>query len=261
MARLMAALATVATLSLLAAASASATPPQVESVGAIGGKITARWSLPPGVAAVSFDTVLEPAVTRFGYFEQCTSASPSGGCISNRVDFVALQRRQTAFRGTFSPLPGVYYVHVGGSDFSCFACPRVEFSDIWEVEIGPGGAGTGKTLAKGKGPSLFVTRKRRQDIDKLYVSARMDIEGSLSAQGTVRVSGSGSSRTRRFGLVTKQVGPDSTTKLSQQLGKSDKRAVKRALRKGKRVRARITISARDGFGRTTSKRVTVGLKD
>jgi peptidoglycan/xylan/chitin deacetylase (PgdA/CDA1 family) len=98
--------------------------------------------------------------------------------------------------------------------------------------------------------------RRRQDVDRLRVSASMAEAGTLSAKGTVTL------RRTRFHLrtVTAAAAPGKLVKLRLRLTQKGLRAVKRALRSKRRVRARITVTARDAAGNVASAKRTVRLR-
>ena len=115
----------------------------------------------------------------FGYFRQ-----------RFLVSFSNVGRNDTTFRDTLRLLPGTYYVHVAGSDHRCFPdCPRIEFTDVFRIQIGAAGTAQGNNLAdEGQPPSQLVYCRRKQSLRKMWVKARMDINGSLIAAGKLTAS-------------------------------------------------------------------------
>jgi peptidoglycan/xylan/chitin deacetylase (PgdA/CDA1 family) len=97
-----------------------------------------------------------------------------------------------------------------------------------------------------------------QDIDKLYVKASMIETGTLTARATVNVSTA--SRTYRFKTARRTARPRVAVKLRLKLGKKALRAAKRALRRHKRLKARITVTARDKAGNAKTAKRTVRLR-
>jgi hypothetical protein len=235
---------------LLLAGTAAARPPDLVSVGAIDRQVTAKWTLENGMSSGFVQIAKAPDVTEFGYFLQ-----------RNLVSFSVLSSSQTTFRDTLALNPGTYYVHIGGSDDCYPDCPRVEFSEIWEIEVGASGTAIGTDLSKtGKKPSQFVTYRRTQSVKKLRLRARMDINGSLVAKGTLTVkSRGGKSRSYALGPITKLVAADKSTSFVFKLSKQASRAALRSIAAGKRPKAVITITARDGLGRTADRPVSVKL--
>jgi len=278
--RALVALAAATTVIALTAASATARPPQLETVGATPGRIaTATWSLPANVGSQFFELANDPEVNVYGYFRQI-----------HLLRFGVLDYDQTALIQSDSspPLdPGIYYVHVAGHDGVHDGCAVVEFSDILKLTINPdgttssqpGGPGTGDcTLIRpkaghpgggsvgGGGTSLDKTAPvaqlryaRRQDIDKLLVRGRMSEPGTLTARALVDVGGL-LAKIYMFRPSTRKASGGVLTRLPIRVSRKHKRALKRAMRRGKRIRARVILTAMDRAGNTTSKHVTIRLK-
>ncbi len=104
-------------------------------------------------------------------------------------------------------------------------------------------------------PGMTVKIPARQDVDKVYVLAAIhQKQCSLQVRGTVLG--------HRFkGFRKSAVTIHLTNQAFLRLSSSAKRSVKKALRRGKTVRAKVTVIARNKSG--TSNRVTrsVTLKD
>jgi len=245
------ALALAILLPALLAADASARPPVLTSVGAVDSEVTARWTLPEAVGAEFIQIATEPGVTEYGYFRQRAL-----------VSFSNLGRNDTTFRDTLRLLPGTYYVHVAGSDHRCFPdCPRVEFTDVFRIQIGAAGTATGSNLAdEGQPPSQLVYCRRKQSLRKMWVKARMDINGSLVAAGKLTASTKvGRSRTFGVGPVTKTAAANATVRIPLKLSRDALRAARRSLDAGRRPRLVLTVTARDGAGRTAERTISVRL--
>jgi peptidoglycan/xylan/chitin deacetylase (PgdA/CDA1 family) len=90
----------------------------------------------------------------------------------------------------------------------------------------------------------ILSARKRQRIRSLHVSAAMSEPGTLSAHGSVNL------RKRRYHLksVSATAVPGRMVKLRLKFSKKGRRAVRRALRRGKRVRAVIRIKATDAAG-------------
>jgi peptidoglycan/xylan/chitin deacetylase (PgdA/CDA1 family) len=126
--------------------------------------------------------------------------------------------------------------------------------------------------APGPGPSSLVAPSRvtadrvvgfaalrvrsRQDVDKLYVRAAMSEAGKLGASGAVKHG-------KRYPLkkVSKSAVSGKLVKLRLRLSKKGLRVVKQALARGKRVRAKIKITAKDAAGNVAVAKRTITLKD
>jgi hypothetical protein len=238
-------------LSMALAARSAAAPPVLTSVGASDSEVTARWTLPSGVGAQFVQIATNPSVTEYGYFLE-----------RNLVSFSALGRYDRTFRDTLQLQPGTYYVHVAGSDKTCYPdCPRIEFSESWRVRIDATGAAQGTNLAQeGVPPSQFVYCRRKQPLRSVWVKGRMDINGSLTATGKLTArSAVGRSRSFKVGPVTKTAAADKTVRIALKLSKAAERAARRSLAAGRTPKLGITITARDGAGRTAHRAISVRL--
>ncbi len=238
-------------LTVLLAAEAGARPPVVTSVGAIDRQVTARWTLPEGVDAQFVQIATDPAVTQFGYYTE-----------PHLVSFSVLGRSDRTFKDSLRLQPGTYYVHISGADSGCYPdCPRIEFSNSFRIRIDASGNGQGTNLAQeGEPPSQLVSCRRRQSLRKVRVKARMDINGSLSAAGKL-TAGSPVGRSRIFpvGPVTKPAAANTTVNIPLKLSKAAVRAARRSLAAGRKPLVSITVTARDGAGRTTARSIIVRL--
>ena len=127
-----------------------------------------------------------------------------------------------------------------------------------ETTPGPGqGAPPPARVAADKTVGFAAIKLRsRQDVDKLYVRAAMSEVGTLLAGGTVKHG-------KRYHLkrVSKRAVLGKLVKLRLRLSKKGLRAVKRGLARGKRVRAKVTIFARDAAGNVVAAKRTIRLKN
>jgi hypothetical protein len=269
------------------ASPAAASPPTLKSAGASGGLVTASWSLPSGVGSQFFEIARYPDVNVYGYFRQklVRPGKPEDGAES-QVRFGTLRTTQTSLDPT-DPTPpleaGTYFVHIAGHDNVHSGCPDIEFSDIIQVTIDAGGngasagvvaPGTGDCRLGGSGgggggggairgdetpPTARLRYSRRQDIDKLRVRARMSEPGTITARALVDVGGL-LARIYNFRPARRKVTGGVQATLRPKLSKKNKRALKRAMRRGKRLRARVTITARDRAGNITTLHATIRLR-
>jgi hypothetical protein len=264
-------------------APADARPPQVTSAGVTNGIATATWSLPSTVRAEFFELATHPDVNVYGYFRQI-----------NQVRFGVLYADQTSLtsddaKPPLPPGPGTYYIHIAGHDRVYDGCPTIEFSDIVEITIKDGGAvesrlygpGTGDCTRRANSPggpasgggsggggakfndeTLPVAKLRyssKQDIDKLRVRARMSEPGTLTARASVSVGGL-LAKIYTFKPTSRRVTGGVLATLPLKLSKKHKRALKRALRRGKRLRARVAVTAMDRAGNIRTVHATIRLK-
>jgi hypothetical protein len=290
--RALAALAGAMIALALVSAPAEGRPPKLEAVGATGGLVTASWSLPPNVSSQFLEVAKYLEVNAYGYFACHRDPLPTlcGEGESNILRFGVLGSDQTALTADDPkpPLPaGTYYVHIAGNDAVHTGCPRIEFSDIVELTIGPDGTTSSKVVAPGTGECTLIRGSggtvgggggggggvpgdetppvsqlrfaKRQDIDKLAVRARMSEPGTLTARALVDVGGL-LARIYPLRPKTRKVSGGLLVKLPLKVSKKSKRALKRAMRRGKRLRARVTLTAVDRAGNTTTKHAIIRLK-
>jgi len=256
-----------------------ACPPILKSVTLEPGSNhpTSVWELPPNVTSQFIQTSASAEVTLDGYFRHVES-------------FDTFAPDQTTYVDQFNFSPGVYYVHIAGHDKRCngSTCPAIEFSEIMSFEVtaaqataasfgyravrtsaiscsetpaGPlpplppttGGPGR-DTIA----PIEALSFAGVQDIDKLFVRARMSEAGTLTARATVKVG----RKTYRFKKVSRPAAANVFTKLRLRLAKKrDLHRAKRALRNHKRLRAKVTVTAVDAAANKHSQKATVRLVD
>jgi hypothetical protein len=246
------------------AAPAAAKPPVLGTVGVKDGHAGAKWSLPAGVQPEFYEVASDSATGTFGYFLQ-----------RNLLRFGTLDSGQTCVVDDGPPLsPGVYYIHVAGHDRDP-AAPAIEFSVIKRIVVlaggggtfscsgsggggdgGGGGGGEGGTVKDADKPSCSLRFARRQDVDKLHVRARMNEAGMVSATAVVVVGRSPIA----FKLSFRTVKQNRFARLPLKLARKHLRAVKRALRRGKRLRAKVLVTARDKAGNEQERRVTIRLR-
>jgi hypothetical protein len=236
---------------------APATPPVLRSVTVAQGQNhpTSTWTLPAGVTTQFIQTSQSPDVDEAGYFLRVES-------------FNTLDRTQTTFFDEYEFGRGVHYVHVAGHDQKCTggACPPIQFSEVMTFVV-PGVGGSGGALPPtggGPGPDKIAPFQTLsfaplQDVDKLVVKARMSEPGTLRA--TARVSVPGASRVFKFKAASRSVQANVFAKLRPRLAKRNLRKVKRALRRGKKLKARITVTATDRARNRRAQKATIRLKD
>ena len=94
-------------------------PPVLHSVGHVGGRATASWTLQPGTEARFIEVATSPTTDSTGYFP-----------LANVKENDILQSNQTSWRGDNALAGGTYYVHLSAYDPSCFSCPIRQWSEI-----------------------------------------------------------------------------------------------------------------------------------
>ena len=250
------------------------------TVGAEGGRATAVWAKEPEMRSRFVEIATQPDVNENGYFRGV-----------NIFSFSTVGADQTTFKDGCQPcvlqVGRKYFVHVATQDFKYFGkCPGREFSNTMSLVLNqdntttvedlggghppcpptPAGTVSAGALPPGAGPGtdrlapfLSLNARRRQDIDKLHVTVRPNEEVTVNATGRVNTSG-GAAKVFRFKRVTRSVAAQKTAKLRLRLARKSLRAVKRSLRRGKRIRARITLTAKDRAGNTRIDHVSVRLR-
>jgi hypothetical protein len=139
-----------------------------------------------------------------------------------------------------------------------------------ETGCGDGGGGTGGGGGGGGGtgggdaedltrPQQKVSGKRRQDVDRLAVAVTLNEAGRVRVRGRVNVPDA--SRLFRFRPVSRAAGANERVRLRLRLPRRARRAVKAAIADGRRLRARITITARDEAGNPSTARKAIRLTD
>jgi plastocyanin len=124
---------------------------------------------------------------------------------------------------------------------------------------GGGGAGGGGTPGPADtAPVSSLVAASKQHIDRLFVRASMNEPGTLTASGTVAVP-RGAAKLYRFKPASKQVSANVPVKLALKLPKNASAAVKAALRRGRKLSAKVTLTAKDATGHETVRKQTIRL--
>jgi hypothetical protein len=120
---------------------------------------------------------------------------------------------------------------------------------------GTGGPGTTDTVA----PTLsFVDARKTQDVDKLGLTLRLDEIADVTVTGTVGVPGA--SKVYRIKKVTKRVAAGKRTRIGLKLSKKARKAIKKALNRGQKLKAKLKVTAEDLAGQRTVRRPSIKLK-
>jgi hypothetical protein len=249
---------------LASPAAAFADPPILNSIDIAPGNHhpTFNWTLPVGdkgqVQSVLVESAKSSDTNADGYFLQKNVVSYNS--------FGAGDTR-TTFTDEFNYSLGTFFGHVAGHDPKCVGgvCDPVQFSNVMSFDVvsppppgGGGGGGGGGVGADKFAPLETLIFAAAQKLEKLYVTASISEAGALTASATVNTGGA--SKVYRFKKVSRSVGANVKTKLRLKLSKKNLRAVKKALKRGKRLKAKITVTARDKAGNARSQKATVKLK-
>jgi hypothetical protein len=236
---------------LLAAATfagvAVAAPPSNLRITESGSRITATWK-EPGL----FDIPLAAEVARRATISADGSFA-DGGKIREPLDEIA-----TSWTSPVLP-NGIWYVHIGAyelgenctvDDDGNLKCPT-DWSPTVTVRIGPGsGPSVRDTVTEFK--SLRVAA--RQKLAKLRVRASMAERGRITVRGTVRVP-----KSFKLRAVSVPARANKEVTVAVKLPKKAVSAATRALERGQKVRAILTIVAKDTAGNRKSAKRSVRL--
>jgi hypothetical protein len=109
-----------------------------------------------------------------------------------------------------------------------------------------------------KAAKVTISSGKKQDVDKLAITIKLDEDATIEATATVNVPGA--SKVYSFKRVRKQVTAGKSVKLKLKLATKNLRKVKRALRKGKKLTAKVKVVATDTDGNNSVKRTSIKLK-
>jgi hypothetical protein len=257
---------------------AVAAAPVVNSVTVAKGQATINWSLPTCVEPRLVETAVNaPSTDKYGYFY------PQGNVYSfdvpkNLVTDTSLTP-DDPLNGKFNP--GTYYAHVGGEDTTQPAPRLRQFSNVVKFVVNAdgsggdvegalpaftappcptksaGGGGSSTTIVNKVTPFGRLTYSRVQSVRKLFVTVRTSEAETLRAAGSVSVPGA--AKVYKFRPVFKGAAANSTVKLRLRLSKKDLRAVRRAVKKRKRLKAKLKVTATNGAGIASAQRAAIRL--
>ena len=268
---------------------AVACPPILKSVTVDQNHPTSVWALPEGVSSQFIQTSESSDVNEDGYFRSLVN-----------INVVDPDQTTFFDPFDFEPGVYYLHVAGHDKRCKGGACPPIEFSDVMSFQVtspsaapaaaptssepgaigsaaldcsgrtvrGGGGSGGGggfilPSTTGGPGPDRVAPLQTLvfapvQDVDKLFVRAQISEAGTLLARAAVRVPGG--PKTYRFKPVARAVGANVRTKLRLRLGKKRLKRVKRALKRGKRLKAAVSVQARDKAGNKRAQLATIRLK-
>ena len=230
---------------------AVAAPPSNVKISVTGNQITATWD-EPGL----FNIPLAAEVAQ----------SPGTGADGSFSDPGKIRQplKETDTSWTSPALAnGVWFVHIGAyelgehcgvDDEGNLTCPT-DWSPTVTVRIGPGpGPPVSDTITDFK--TLRVAK--RQKAAKLRVQAAMAEKGTIRVRGTVAVPNT--AKVYKLKPVTAAAAANKVVTIRVKLAKKTLAAVRRALSRGRRARANLTIVAKDEAGNRESAKRSVRLK-
>ncbi len=121
---------------------------------------------------------------------------------------------------------------------------------------GGGGAGAGADTTP---PSGTLAGKGSQDVDKLALTVGSNETATASGQASVSVPGGKKPVTSK--AATASIPASGTAQLKFKFKKSSLKKIKKAISKGKRPKAKITVTVTDGAANKTTLSKSVKLKD
>ena len=232
--------------------------PVLTSVGHAARHLTATWTLGAG--------------TENYFIEAATSqvTGPDGDFVDWVLFDPVLGPNQTTYT-SLDPLdPGHYYVHVAALDPLCpieLFCPDL-FSDTVLVTIPPDPTPRRSRLFLPSPPppppadkvTSFATLKcaSTQKAGNLVVQAAMPENGTITVGGTVSVPNA--SKVFKLKRVTVNAVAGKTVKIKVKLPGKALKATRKALKRRRKVKASLTVTAKDGAGNSRSEKRSVKLK-
>jgi plastocyanin len=127
--------------------------------------------------------------------------------------------------------------------------------------VPPGGGPPSPILADRVAPKLALAGRRSQRVLKqrgLTLTAKSDEPATLRARGSVSVPGGG--KTLRFRSIRAQLAAGVERKVELRLARKALRSVRRALRRGSRLFARVTLSVEDKNGNVDTAKRRIRLR-
>jgi hypothetical protein len=226
-------------------------PPTLVSAGSSSRFLTATWTLAPGAASGFIEAGTSPLTDLAGFFFD-----------ADTVLFAELDPGQTTYRSTVQLAPRVYYVHVSAYNPNQCAfgvCDDV-FSSAVQVNVPPDPPPPPPPPPPVDKVTTFSVLKcaSKQKIGNLVVQAAMPENGTITVSGTVNVPNTTKVYKLKSVSVTATAGKTVTVKLK--LPRKALKAAKKALRRRKKVRASLTIAARDSAGNSKAEKRGVKLK-
>jgi plastocyanin len=125
----------------------------------------------------------------------------------------------------------------------------------------PGPAPSPTQPADTVAPTVRLAGKTRQNVVRrrgLLVAVRVDEPATVSAMGRIVLPGA--SKVIRLRKVTRALPAGTTRKIKLRLAKGPLRAIERTLRRGVRLSARVTVTAKDQAGNVRTARRKVRLR-
>jgi hypothetical protein len=221
----------------------------VESTARRGGQITMTGT---SAAAPHVAGVIALCMGAPGQPGPCADMTPAEVTAQVRADAAAHASAQQGFVGDpLSPVGGRYYGHIVSA-----VDPTVRRI---AARPAPAPAAVAQAPALDKILRVLAMRIRsRQDVDRLHVVARLAEPGTVTARARVQLPG-GAARLVFSRPASARVEANRQRRLRLRLRRGAVRRVKHALRRGRRVHARVTMTVSDAAGNARSKAALVRL--
>jgi subtilisin len=216
-----------------------------------GGGVTTRSGTSASAPHVA--GVVALCIDEGGVPGPCAEMTPAETIEQIRADAAANATPQNGFLGDpFSPLPvGHYFGHlVSAHDVTVRRIPP---------RAPPVAAASPPTPADTTLEILALRIARRQDVDSLRVVVRLGEPGRVSARARARLRG-GAARLIASRRASVNAEANRTYRLRLPLPRAGVHRIKRALRRGVRVRAKVTLTVRDAAGNSLVKSRRVRLR-
>jgi hypothetical protein len=234
-------------------------PFSLTSAGHTDRRITASWKLPSGMKTELVEVARSPEVYPDGRL--------AGLFVDENIVLYddSLSRTQESYVASEALPPGTYYVHVRvWDDQVCFDpdrynCPdEVSATSVVDIPPDPGAAPSPAAAPADTVVSFQVLRAAAtQSLRKLRVTASMPEPGTITAGGTVSVPNS--SRTYRLRTASAAAHAGASVTLRLELSRKARRAVLRALRRHRRIVAKVVVTVRDRAGNRRDAKRTIRL--
>ena len=139
---------------------------------------------------------------------------------------------------------------------------KIEFDSTAPPDPPPGDGGGGggdDPQPDTKAARVTISSGKKQDIDKLAITFKLDENATVEASATVNVPG-GASKVYSFKKVRKEVAAGKSVKIRLKMSKQNLKKVKRALRRGRKLTAKVKIATTDADGNNSTTRSSIKLK-
>ncbi len=227
----------------------AAHPPVIKELRGDGGHITVKWTVPDGYESFELEIGASSTTDDLGYLVE-------------PVDYYIPAPGDTSYT-SIDLAPGTYWVHVSSILAGCFDC-FAYWTDPTPVTI----SAPVTTSTSPPPPSLppppdkvlalgAVTASSSQKVGKLNIALNPGETVKVKLSGTVSVPGG--SKVYRFTTIDKTIGAGKT-KLSPKLPRKAQKAVKKALERKKKLKAKLTLIVADNAGNSKKSNYTVRLK-